>query len=193
MRLFCAVELSDEARARAREHIALMHDAEPKAGVRWERPDKLHITMKFFGEVVENQVADLTRAVERVTNGSNEFTATVEGTGTFPPRALPRIWWLGVRNETGELQKLYEQLENECAASGFAPDERRFHPHVIIGRTGRSPKEVAGLAHLHRTAEFAPVEFKVGELVIMRSELGAGGSRYTVLTRHELKTVATDK
>lgn len=186
MRLFCAVELSDEARAGASEHIALLHDAELKAGVRWERPDKLHITMKFFGEITENRIVDLTQAVERASGMCDEFTATLEGTGTFPPRALPRVWWLGVGDETGGLQKLYERLETECAVSGFAPDERRFHPHITIGRTGRSPKEVVGLAHLHRTAEFAPIRFKVTELVVMKSELGAGGSRYTVLTRHKL-------
>ena len=76
-------------------------------------------------------------------------------------------------------------LETECAADGFPREPRPFKPHLTLARI-RSPQGAHELAATHRETPFEPQRFKVSELVVMRSELGPGGSRYTPLSRHTL-------
>ena len=76
-------------------------------------------------------------------------------------------------------------LETECAAAGFPHEQRAFRPHLTLARL-RSAHGARELAAAHREAPFEPQSFKVSELVVMRSELGPGGSRYTPLSRHRL-------
>lgn len=188
MRLFCAVELPLQIRDRITKYVEELRSEIPAAGVRWEQPEKLHITLQFFGEVAAERVAGLARAAEETARGGTRFRASVEAPGTFPPRGRARILWLGVRDEAGGLIDLQKRLADSCARLGFPPEARAFHPHVTIGRTRRADRSTEELARRHRAALFEKADFEVRELVLMRSELGAGGSRYTPLSRHALAT-----
>jgi 2'-5' RNA ligase len=98
------------------------------------------------------------------------------------------VLWLGVKDHTGALAKLQQHLEDECAQENFPREERAFHPHLTIARL-RAPQGAHHLAAKHRDLGFSPIEFPIRELIVLRSELGSNGSRYTVVVRHEL-TVA---
>jgi 2'-5' RNA ligase len=78
---------------------------------------------------------------------------------------------------------LQRRLEDECAAAGFMREPRAFKPHLTLARL-RTPKDAHALSDAHRRLPFGPHRFQVSELVVMRSELGPGGSRYTALSRH---------
>ena len=184
-RLFCAVELSDEVRARAAEHIASLREKLPDVRASWDRAEKLHVTLKFFGDVEEGRVPALTLAAERAANRVVPFTLTVADAGAFPPHGPPRVLWLGVRDPSNELAQLQQALEDECAAAGFKREERPFHPHLTIARP-RTPKGAGQLAALHKDYGFAPIELSVTELVVIRSELNREGSRYTTISHHPL-------
>lgn len=188
MRIFCAVELPEEACARVAAHIAELRRTIPTArAARWEAPEKLHLTMKFLGEVGAEKLADLTNAVAGAAGGSGRFEARLEGAGAFPQRGAARVLWLGIQDEAGELRRLQRRIEDECAARGFAAEPREFHPHITLARTGRmNGSDARELTHAHLASEFAPVSFDVHELVLMRSELSPRGSRYTALSRQTL-------
>lgn len=193
-RIFCAVELPDDVRARVAAHISLLREAAIAASsplkINWERAEKLHLTLKFLGELEAAQVEALTRAATRATEGAAKFEVTLAEAGAFPASGNARVLWLGLRDETKQLGALHERLEEECARENFPREARAFHPHITIARI-RIPNAAARhLAKLHRETGFEPVNFNVEELVIMQSRLGAGGSRYTPLSRHELKTEA---
>jgi 2'-5' RNA ligase len=94
--------------------------------------------------------------------------------------------WLGVTDPTGGLAQLQHRLEDECAGCGFPREERPFHPHLTIARL-RSPEGARRLAALHKEAGFEATVFSVSELIVLRSELGAGGSRYFEISRHDLR------
>ncbi|HEX5707510.1 MAG TPA: RNA 2',3'-cyclic phosphodiesterase, partial [Pyrinomonadaceae bacterium] len=111
----------------------------------------------------------------------------IEGTGLFPPRGAPRVLWLGVKDDSGGLARLHQRLEDECEATGFPRETRAFNPHLTIARL-RNPEGVRPLASLHTTTEFTSRPFDVREFVLMRSQLGPGGSRYTALSHHPLNS-----
>lgn len=194
MRIFCAVELPEDVRARAAAHLAQLREATAHLPhkVSWERAEKLHLTLKFLGEVEATRVESLERAAKRAAGSVEQFEARLQDAGAFPPRGNPRVLWLGLQDETNALARLQERLEAECALENFPREARAFHPHITIARI-RVPAAAPArhLAKLHGEMGFdPPASFNVNEIIVMRSELGAGGSRYTPLSRHELKAKA---
>jgi RNA 2',3'-cyclic 3'-phosphodiesterase len=187
-RVFCAVELPPQVRARAADHAARLRDRSTKVRASWPRADNLHLTLKFLGEIAQARVEALSNAASRAARSIQPFDLTLEGAGAFPPRGSPRVLWLGINDSSGGLVKLQSQLEDECEAAGFAREERPFHPHLTLARI-RAPQGARELARVHQETGFAAIEFPVTELVVMRSELGAGGSRYTEISRHGLGVI----
>jgi 2'-5' RNA ligase len=185
IRVFCAVMLPGEVRAAAAAHAARLRRDFPDARASWPRPEGLHITLKFIGEVEAARVEALARAAGAAAEGFKPFPLSIEESGTFPPRGAARVLWLGVKDPAGQLSRLQSRLEQECAAAGFPSEERAFKPHLTLARL-RAPKDAHALSEAHRHAAFGPHHFQVTELVVMRSELGPGGSRYELLSRHGL-------
>ena len=186
IRVFCAVELPAGVRARAAEVIARLRTAVPEVRASWERVEKLHLTLKFIGEIAPGRVEALKGAAAHAALHSQAFTLALSGAGAFPPRGNPRVLWLGIEDSAGALINLHSRLEEECAAAGFAREERPFHPHLTLARI-RAPQGARKLAELHRHTGFERIEFTVADFVILRSELGPGGSRYTEISRHAFK------
>ena len=191
LRLFAAVELTDEARRAAAAHAARLRATLP-AGVRvgWERTEKLHLTLKFFGGVEPERAGALSDALSRSAASSRPFTLILEATGVFPTAARPSVLWLGLSDISGELARLHARLEDECAAAGFPRESKTFRPHVTLARVRAATHETRRLARQHLELAFAPVAFRVSEIVLISSRLGPGGSAYTSLSRHRLEAAA---
>lgn len=185
LRLFCAVELPDGLRSRVAERVRRLRSEFPDVRASWERPEKLHITLKFLGDVEPARVEALSGAAARAVSNIEPFELSVNEPGSFPPKGEPRVLWLGIVDASGRLAVMQRALETECAAVGFPREPRAFKPHLTLARI-RSPQGARELAASHRETPFEPQRFKVTELVLMRSELGPSGSRYTPLSRHAL-------
>lgn len=183
--MFCAVELPERLREQVAGRAERLRRSFPRVRASWVRPESLHLTLKFVGEVGPARVEDLSDAAGRAAAGGGAFELTVEGAGTFPPHGPPRVLWLGVRDASGGLARLQSRLEGECAAAGFAREPRAFSPHLTLARV-REPRDARDLAAAHRETPFDPQTFAVNELIVMRSELRPGGSHYTPVSRHQL-------
>jgi 2'-5' RNA ligase len=186
MRVFCALELPDEVRAAAAEHGARLRRDFPNVKASWPRPESLHITLKFLGEIEAPRVERLSHAAAVAATEFAPVELSIETAGAFPPRGAARVLWLGIRDETGQLARLQHRLEAECAAAGFPSEPRPFKPHLTIARL-RASNDAHAISEAHRLTPFGPHTFNVSELLVMRSELGPGGSRYTPLSRLELR------
>ena len=184
-RIFCAVELPGEVKSRVAEHIKRLRSEFPHARASWEKPEKLHLTLKFLGEIEPSRVEDLSGAASHAAARVGPFPLTIAGPGAFPPHGQPRVLWLGLEDASGRLAALQRSLEDACAAARFPREQRPFKPHLTLARL-RSPRGARELAAAHRASQFEPQTFSVSELVVMRSELGPGGSRYTPVSRHSL-------
>ena len=183
LRLFCAIELPAEVRARTFEHLRRLRESAPQVKASWERAEKLHITLKFFGEIEAGRLPALTEAAGRAAARGATFKLTLAEAGTFPAGHNPRVLWLGATDGTGQLARLRERLEAECAAAGFPREARDFHAHITLARIRTANAAARRLARYHAQLGFAPISFQVNELVVMHSELAPGGSIYTPLSR----------
>ena len=187
-RIFCAIDLPPAIHERAQQHITRLRASVPDARVRWNRDDKLHLTIKFLGDMAPDRVADLSPAAAHAVSGIRPFALAAEGCGAFPPRGEPRVLWIGIVDAAAELARLYERLEEQCSLQGFTREQRPFRPHLTIARL-RRPQDARRLAASHKELGFARTEFSVSELLVIRSELGSEGSRYTELSRHAFGAV----
>jgi len=191
-RIFCAVELPENIRAHVAAHVVLLQEAAPPPlKISWERIEKLHLTLKFLGELNSAQVEALTRAAKRAAESVEQFELILQETGAFPSSGSPRVLWLGLSDDTHRLARLHGQLETEAEREGLPREARPFQPHITIARI-RFPNAARAVANFHREMKFGAAPFTVSELTVMQSRPGAEGSRYTPLSRHGFKTEAGD-
>ena len=157
VRVFCALELPEDVRARVAAHIAQLREAtRDELNISWERIEKLHLTLKFLGEIEAARVEALTRAATRAAGAGGKFKLSLQEPGAFPPRGNPRVLWLGLHDDTHRLARLQERLEAECERENFPRETRPFRPHITIARI-RVPNAAARhVAALHRETDFAP-------------------------------------
>jgi 2'-5' RNA ligase len=188
LRVFCAVALPPDVRAGAAAHIEKLRGVMPDVRASWDRAEKLHITIKFLGGIEAARVSTLSLAASRAAACVQSFTLSIEGTGAFPSQGPARVLWLGVTDASGGLARLQTSLEDTAAEAGFPREKRPFHPHLTIARL-RQPQGAGRLAALHHERGFASAPFQVTELIIIRSEPGPGGSRYTEISHHRLGKV----
>jgi len=188
--VFCAIELPETARVRVLQHIARLKEAVPEAKASWSRDANLHLTIKFLGEIPRTSVPDISTAASRAVVDMAPFPIRLEQTGSFPRGAQPRVLWIGISDPFGKLSELHAHLENESANVGFDKDSRPFHPHLTVARL-REPRHARTLAAAHKDLEFEPVEIDVSELLVIRSELGSEGSKYSIISRHALDSLTS--
>jgi 2'-5' RNA ligase len=184
-RVFCAINLLPRLRERVQAHIVHLRDSVPNARASWNRDEKLHLTLKFLGDIPIERVPALSLAAERAVSGMKPFTLAAQDCGAFPTSRQPRVLWIGIEDTTKELARLQQQLEEECEAEGFAREQRPFRPHLTIARL-RNAQAAHQLVAAHKELGFTREEFNVNELVVTRSELSSSGSRYTQISRHRL-------
>lgn len=157
------------------------------AQVKWVERDNLHITLLFLGEVEERALGDLCRAVAEGVRVYKTFEVAIEGAGCFPNPRRPRILWVGLGKGIQETVAVHDALESPLLDLGcYRREERRFTPHVTLGRIrGERPAPTLGTA-LQKYQAFKAGETVVREIHVMSSQLTPTGPVYTVMSRAKL-------
>lgn len=176
-RIFVAIDISDRARIRVTDYIEDLRGEFSNLRVGWEKAEKLHLTLKFLGDIDSNELQNLTEAVEKTAQQFANFKFQISQTGVFPSNRNARILWLGIDDENRNLQKINNVLEMECGQKGLVKENRNFKAHLTIGRL-REPNKSKELIDAHLNKTFAAVKFEVSEIVIYESRLQKSGSIY---------------
>ena len=195
MRLFIAIDLDSEVRARIARFLDGVRGFAPDA--RWVRPESLHITLKFIGEQKPEQVAAITERLRGVEGAAIEIHFA--RFGFFPTAKAPRVFWIGI-DAGPQLTELAAGIDAATAELGIPREERAFSPHLTLARGGGgsgSPKWRKGDGP---NSTFAVLEKRLGtmteldfgrmtarEFCLYQSQLSPGGSKYTKLQRFALR------
>lgn len=107
--------------------------------VKWVRPEGIHITLKFLGEVIDDREPDLVRALGDVVGGARAIIMVVGGAGAFPDPERPRVFWAGVAPDPA-IELLADRVERVFAPLGFPTEARAFRPHLTVGRASRDAR-----------------------------------------------------
>jgi 2'-5' RNA ligase len=184
-RVFCAIELPQQTRFAVMRYVSHLRESVSDVRASWSRESNIHLTLKFLGEVPATAVPDFSAAISQAVTGVEPFSVLLEGKGVFPRRRDPRVLWIGLTDPEGKLAELHSRVEAESFASGFAKEDKRFHPHLTLARL-RSQQNVGELVETHELLAFEPQQIRIAELVVFRSELSSSGSQYTAISRHPL-------
>jgi len=189
IRSFIAIELPAELKTR----LAQLQDdlkSDKQAPVKWVDPQGIHLTLKFLGNVPENKIDDITRAMEEAARGVPRFGLEVKEPGAFPDLRRVQVVWIGISGQLETLYQLQQRIEANLAPVGFAPESRKFTPHLTLARLRdrASSDEQQRFGQLIANTKFEPAfTFEVDTIDLMRSQLTREGAIYSRLSSASLK------
>jgi len=184
IRSFLAIELPKPILKKIEEvkrDLRLAH-----ADVRWVSPEKIHLTLKFFGNIEESKIQPIVKSIEGLIQTTPPFSLRVKGMGAFPQLKNPRVIWMGLTNGKENVISLQQRLEVLLEKIGFKAEDRPFQPHLTFGRvkTSRGREELVRGIERHREEEFG--DFDVETVLFFKSDLRPSGSIYTPLKEMKL-------
>lgn len=144
------------------------------------RPENIHLSLKFLGEVEESREPELRTALKQAVGTRRPLTLEITGFGVFPDYHRPRVLWAGITPEPG-LELLQDGVERAFAPLGFPTEARPFRPHVTLARAARDarPRDFTGLEEILAGLEFGET-VTVAEVDLMQSTLQTEGPVYQV-------------
>jgi 2'-5' RNA ligase len=190
IRTFVAIHVDDAIIARL---AALQQELRrTDARVSWTRPEGMHLTLKFLGDVPEAQIGSIGDALQPVAAARAPFAISIASTGGFPTLRRPRVVWAGVQGGTEALVDLAAGVDAALTGLGFPPEGRPFSPHLTLGRIKESGHldPLIALLQAHAADQFG--EMTVQEILLFQSELSPKGARYTPLRRLALSGASTE-
>lgn len=179
IRTFLAIDLPEEIKS---ELGKIQKRLRPKIeGVRWTRPEGIHLTLKFFGNVAGDDCGSISEAVKSAITGVKPLNLELGTIGAFPGPTRPRVIWIGVGGQTKELIDLTKELDRNFERIGFPPEGRAFKPHLTLGRL-RVPGSAVGFPKvLEEGKNYQAGSFRCTGLTLFRSDLKPTGAVYTRL------------
>lgn len=180
VRAFLAVDLPGEIK----DEIGGLQERlkQDLEGIRWTRPEGIHLTLKFFGDIGRAQVEAITGVVTEKTAGVAPFSLSLGRMGAFPHLDRPRVLWVGLAGDTARLSAFQQDLEAALEEVGFKSEKRSFKPHLTLGRARSSRGMIIGLRDkISRRGVESDRTFTASGLTLFRSELKPGGAVYTRL------------
>jgi RNA 2',3'-cyclic 3'-phosphodiesterase len=184
LRTFIAVSASAEVR---RSAVKLADALRPVAGdVKWVAPENLHWTLQFLGELDTLEIPGVCTAVASAAAEIEAFNLEVRGAGAFPAPDRPRTLWIGAGAGAQAMVALHAAIQKKLDRLGVRSEQRRYVPHLTIGRAGRNKAPRSLVRELAGLAEFDAGSMLVDEVAVYSSKLGSDGPIYDALSRAPL-------
>ncbi|RKX24840.1 MAG: RNA 2',3'-cyclic phosphodiesterase [Candidatus Zixiibacteriota bacterium] len=181
-RLFVAIDLPDLVTRR------LIDICYGLPGAKWVDETRLHITLKFIGEVDGAVFQDAQEALATVQ--VKGFDLTLKGIGFFPLRRTPETLWVGVE-KSDLLSRLRNRVESALKQVGLPSEGRKFTPHVALARLkGTPPERVARFLAEHSLLKLGP--FPVTEFCLYSSFLSSERALHQVEASYNLTDRRSD-
>lgn len=181
MRLFIAIDIEQTLRQRIASELPALRTI--AGGARWVRPELMHVTLVFLGEVDGATAARVEERARAVAERHPPLVLRGRGGGIFGKPRGPRVLWIGFEGDVAPLAGVHRDLTRELAPLGFSPEARVFSPHLTLARA-RTPRGDPALSMCSAAlAGMAWGESRVSDLVVYRSETGREGPRYTAVAR----------
>ena len=149
----------------------------------WVKPEGIHLTLAFLGELDERQLARAITAARSAALQSASFTYRLSGLGTFGSPRQPRVLWMGVSDPSGVLNKVHRTLAKALEGQGLPTEKRSFSPHLTLARI-KAPLTAEQLQLLQQLLvryQIASPMYYVTQLYVMKSELLRSGAEYSCL------------
>ena len=178
IRAFVAVELEQEIT----DELARVISALDRRGVRTVRPEDVHLTLKFLGDVQESNIPAIASAISQVVEPNRPFTVQVGRFGAYPDDSAPRVLWVGV-DGAAVLLSMRADIEESLSSLGIPMDRRRWSPHLTLARIRDGTKKADRRRVWEELSGLDPVSqtMTVSAVSLIRSRLTPDGAVYRTL------------
>jgi 2'-5' RNA ligase len=187
MRVFIAIDIDEQIRkalGNLQNELRSKVDIK-KSDVKWVNPDNIHLTLKFLGEIKDQEAVDVCNITKEVASRHESFELALETVGHFGGRSA-RVLWIGTGQNSDNLLQLQSDLEEQLASAGWPRETRKFSGHLTLCRVRNSK---AGVKLAQMTEGYK--DFKLGtvsadSVSVYQSQLTPTGPIYTVLGNYKL-------
>lgn len=181
VRAFIAVDIGNEIRGKLDELQRKLKKVH--ANIRWVKPRNIHLTLAFLGEVPANRVDSIKEALRDACAGQPAFDLIAVGTGFFGKPRYPRVIWAGV-SDCAPLKALQNRIGHALHQSGIEFDEKRFSPHLTLGRVKGIDRHIEPL--LEKIGKYGEADLGgacIAHVELVQSKLAPHGAEYEILQR----------
>ncbi len=187
IRAFTAIEIGDGVRGAAAALIGRLREIPLR--VSWVRPENLHVTLRFLGEIEQDRFTQYAEQVREGIAGTSTFEATMRGVGAFPNARRPSVIWAGLESQGESLGHIHEIAECAARSVQLPAEVRVFVPHITLGRVRRGSASADITKCLDAEKGFEAGAFTVEAVSLFSSELTPQGAKYTRLHRLTLNGI----
>lgn len=181
-RVFIALELTPEIQGQLGQIQEELQKS--AADVKWVRPQGIHLTLRFLGNVSLELIEEIKNVVGQLVKAHQGFEMKITELGAFPKVEHPRVIWVSVE-EKGQVAKLVQDLEERLIHLGFLREKRPFKPHLTLGRV-RSAHNREQLKKLLRSITFPQKSMQAESVCLFKSTLTPQGAIYQPLYKANL-------
>jgi len=184
MRVFIAIDIDENIKTgmiELQKQLAEKADIK-KSDVKWVKPQAMHITLKFLGEIKDQQVSEVCSIVENVANRHKSFELDIEAVGCFGGTSA-RVLWIGCGKGAEQLRNIQSDIEENLSTRGWPEEKRKFTGHLTLCRI-RNRKAGIKLAQEFKDAKLGTTA--VDALTVYQSQLTPEGPIYTRLGNYKL-------
>ncbi|MGV3722546.1 MAG: RNA 2',3'-cyclic phosphodiesterase [Actinomycetota bacterium] len=185
LRLFLAVPAAPQVRQYS---AAALQQLRGQGDVRWVRPDRVHLTLKFLGATPADRIPKICEVVRKTANEFSSFVVELAGVGAFPNARRPHTVWLGVE-PAEQISRLAAQIDQAVEGLGFEREQRAFRAHLTLGRV-KSSRGITALTNAmnrFNSSDAPPTMWPIEEIELIRSNLQPTGPDYSTLERFALR------
>lgn len=147
--------------------------------VRWVKPQGIHLTLKFLGDISPADVLTISRVAEKYTGTVPSLHFDICDLGVFPSGKHPRVLWIGLEGDILPLLTLQKNLETGLEECGFPRETRPFRPHLTLGRIKSARISGDAEPFMTRTGNWSAGSFDAAGLGVFQSDLTPQGAVYT--------------
>lgn len=183
MRIFIAVDISKEAKKEIEKKLYKVLEKKHWS-VKWEKPEKLHLTLAFLGNIDNNLLPLIKTICKKAVKNLKPFIVSFKGLGCFPNYDLPGVIWLGLKGDLQHLALIQKRIEASLIKENFKIDTRVFSAHITLGRVRNCRfKERKEIGRQLRGLKIYDLRSKIeiNKIIIYESKLSSKGSVYNRL------------
>lgn len=185
LRLFLAVRPDTAALERLAQAITPVRGIPPAERLRWTEPDKLHLTLRFFGSVSTDSPGPIGEVCREACAAVPAFELQLRGAGAFPNARRASVLWIGASRGGDVLRELVNRIDPKLDQLGFEREAREFTPHLTLARSKRPLQLTAAIEALAALSITTPID----ALHLVRSILGGSAARYEVIDTYPLARI----
>ena len=180
IRTFIAHPVPEEWKERINEINSILKKS-LDSKIAWVKPENMHFTLKFMGDVSEERIPDVHNALQTIEFTPTEITAG--SAGYFPDLKKPRIIWIGLNKGAEKFCSTVATIDSMLGNLNFKTNQKECHAHLTLGRIKKHARDDWNML-LTQIDKFDFPPATLSTFALYKSKLTPDGPIYSVIHKY---------